>query len=443
MKRLIFISDILFHDPSYKLAYHLWVADMIQPAIQLSTGVKFQEFIKIKNKEDKTFNRNYFYELSSITDVSLSYYPYDIKKITEKSWDYFFSFIDQDDLLIGVELGTDLREILTTRGIQFINFWFHSFHLFQDWCFMLNTNDKKLYDKIRKYIIPYEKFQLYAFIAQRILSARAEKLPLSNNCCVFIGQTFQDKSVEKNGVFLNITHFEKELDELSKQYSKIYYVPHPSVANARNETIEQFLKTHPYIEVLKNIPTYVLLSSPKVKEVIGISSSVLYEAKYFKKKIRYLYQPLFDIDSAFGLNTFISVYNNYLNPDFWCTVLDGLFPIRENNRYKNIYDPATSCVREVANSYHGYRYIDRYMKMVDKTNGLQTICKNLDQKLNDLNAEVNRKENTVVALWQKIKTSNKSRVYILGIPVYKCVKRNRNKTIYIFGIPVYQEDGMS
>ena len=56
---------------------------------------------------------------------------------------------------------------------------------------------------------------------------------LEEHCVLFIGQTLKDKSVEKNGIYLNVTHFENKLKELSKQYSKIYYIPHPGLGKKR------------------------------------------------------------------------------------------------------------------------------------------------------------------------------------------------------------------
>ena len=445
MKRIIFLSDFLFHSPDREASYHRWIMDLLEPAVKSVIGKPIIDFVNLTNDHGERFNRDYFYELSDINNVTDGYYSYDMKKINKKSWKYFFSFINTEDFILGVELGIDLRQVLTNNKIIFINFWFHSFHLFDDMFLMLNTNNMELYSRIKKYQIPTAKFELYTTIVTKLLKEQAQKVAIDNNSCLFIGQTFQDKSVEKSGVFLNISHFGKRLDQLSKEYSTIYYIPHPAVAKERNVEIESFIKEHPYIKKLENIPTYVLLSSSKVEKVIGISSSVLYEAQFFNKEIEYLYQPLFDIDGSFGLNTFISVYNDYLNPAFWCEILKDFFRINYNRKDDILFDKRISVFRSVANSYHGYRWLDPYMKMVDKTNGLNTQIKNLanyvnesTKKINNLETEVCRlaSEKSSLCIYRKLKKGNVVIRYLFGIPIFKRIKSEHYKKIYILGIPV-------
>ena len=181
-----------------------------------------------------------------------------------------------------------------------------------------------------------------------------------------------DKSVERDGVFLNITHFAKEIDLAAEKYSTIYYLPHPYYPVNQNAELMKFISQRPYIHILDNVPTYGLLASSKVKAVMGISSSVLYEAQFFSKDIQYLYQPLFDIDGDFGENTYISVYNDYLNPEFWINVLPGFFKIKEYTYKNDIFNPRQSCLRgDVLNFYHGYKILDKKVLLDERITGLK------------------------------------------------------------------------
>lgn len=418
MKRVVFMNDILFHSPENKPTYHTWIADIMNPAVHCSCNQNIVLFTELINDRGEIFDRNKFYELSNIKNVSVAYYLYDINLISKKSWNYLFSFIKKTDFIIGCELGLDLRKILTNNGYIFINFWFHSFHLFDDICFMLNTNKKDIFSRIKKYQIPKEKFDLYATVIKKRLSSSVENLNLETNSCLFIAQSMKDKSVEKDGTFLNITNFPEEIEKISKKYSKLYYIPHPYCPIESTPKLFNYIKQRPYIEILTGIPTYSLLASDKINGVVGISSSVLYEASFFGKKIQYLYQPLFDIDGDFSDNMYISVYNDYLNPNFWIEIFDGYFSVNKSNKDVELFDKRKSVLRgEILNSYHGYRPLDEYAFLSDKIDKLEN------------------RPRFSLRLFEKYKFNGVSKFYILGIPVYK----RKNKVVYILGIPVYDK----
>ena len=420
MKRLIFMNDILFHSTSNLPTWHSWIADILNPAIDLACNQKIILFPDLTNKDGEVFNRKKFYELSNIHNITQSYYPYEISNIQKSSWEYLFSFITKEDLIIGCEIGLDLRRALTKERISFINFWFHSFKLFDDICFMLNTNNRTIFKKIKKYQIPKQKFNLYTTITKRKLLSDVEKLPIEDNCCLFIGQTMTDKSIEKNGKFLNISDFAKEIDDCHHKYSKIYYVPHPYAPIKSCPEVYEFIKKRPFIQVLQNVPTYTLLSSDKVKKVIALSSSVLYEAQFFGKDIEYLYQPLFNIDAEYDENTWISVYNDYLNPKFWIEILDEYFQVNQENALITLFDHRQSVIRgDVANAYHGYRLLDNYMLISDK-------IKQLENK---------------PSIYKTTKTHNKIAHYLCGIPFYKQIQKDNKMTYYLLGLPIYRRCG--
>ncbi len=423
MKRIIFLSDVLFHSPDYAPAYHRWVMNLIEPAIKAVTGHQIQNQVDLLNASGDRFDRKQFFALSQIYDISNSYYSYDISKISTKSWKYLFSFINKQDLIIGVELGEDLCAKLTSRQIIYINFWFHSFHLFDDSIFMLSTNNQHIYNKLLHYQIPREKFELYATITKHILQPRALRLQIQDNCCLFIGQTFADKSINKDGIFLNICNFEERIEELSKKYSKIYYIPHPSVANKKHTDIDAFIEHHPYIERLANVPTYVLLSSPCVKKVVGISSSVLYEAQFFGKEVEYLWKPLFKIDEK--KDSFISIYHDYFESGFWKDILAEFFEIRSLGASGQVlFDKKPNALRYISNSWHGYKYIDPLIQTTNKTAALQ---RELDKFIHLGGAQY---------LFKKFKSPYQSIYYFLGIPVYKRTQIAKTKEIYLCGIKV-------
>lgn len=355
--KIIFTNDFLYHSPEYKPTYHVWCAQLLAPVVKLASNLDIVELKELRNKDKQLFSRKEFYALSGIKNLTEGYYCYDISRIKEPSLRYLQSFLNKNTFIIGIELGKELKQILTDLGVPFINFWFHSWKLFDDSFFMINTNKKEIFDVLKQYQLPKYFFEFYAnywkvWIQQKGLKPKGIK----DNSIIFIGQTLRDKSIEKNGKFLNILDYKEKLQELSKIYSHIYYVPHPYVSF--NKDIEKYIKKTPYISKINNIPTYYLLASDKVKKVIGISSSVLYEAHFFGKEVEYLFQPLFNIDQKFEDDTFISIYGDYFNPKFWKDILEKFTTVNDSVPDRQLFFNLKNKFRNIQGSWYGYEYLN-------------------------------------------------------------------------------------
>lgn len=415
MKKIVFLNDFLVHDCCWQATYHRWIGELIEPLIKQTTHQDMVYVEDLRNKDNHLFSRTLFYEKSGIKDVPLYYFSCDMQSITKESIDYLSQFIDSETFVIGVELSLELRHILTNLGINFINFWFHSYKLFDDVCFMINTNNQIIYQKLQKYKIPQERFYFYANYWK--IQIREQKklsgIQLEENSILFVGQTFMDKSILKDGVYQNILNYKKELEELSYQYTKIYYAPHPLVANVPE--VDDFISQTPYMEKIENVPSYVLLTAPEIKKVVGISSSVLYEAHFFGKETTYLYQPLFDIDAPFDLNSFTSVYNDYFNPYFWSNILSDIFETNKNVLNQILFMEDKNKIRNIRDLYWGYSTLDNYAEFSLKkeiqtdTNMLlfkqqQTIKEQMDKQAEKQQNEKNELIQYIEIIKQNIAT---------------------------------------
>ncbi len=278
IKNIISTVDFLLHDESNTRTNHLWIINLFSGLIEKSTN------IKILKLSDVGFDRNKFFKLSGITNIAKSYNQCDKSAISNESIEYLKQFINDKTLVMGVEIGADLRSIFTSLNINFINFWIGSYKLFDDLILMINTNNKDIFDKIQAYKVHEEQLYLFAnYWKIRINESKVfNDSRLKENSVLFAGQTLKDQAIEKDGVYLNILNFKERLKELSQTYEKVYYAPHPSAEYSAE--IEKYIANSKFIEKLSDIPTYYLLASSKITKVIGISSSVLYEARFFKKR---------------------------------------------------------------------------------------------------------------------------------------------------------------
>lgn len=385
INKIIFTNDFLTHSFNNNGTYHFWFIKLLKRLVYYATNLEILEL------KDLNFDRKEFFNKSSITNIKESYFLYNYSKIKKESIDYLKEFIDNDCLIIGVELGEDIKNLFNNLNITFINFWFHPYKLLDDMVFIINTNNINIFNILTKYKIPEEYFYFYAdyynvYIENNLFNDNK----ILDNSVLFIGQTSIDVSVKKDNEFLNITYYKDYIEKLSKNYSKIYYCPHPSQPNI--EEVNKYIDSKDYIELINDIPTYFLLTSNKIKKVISISSSVLYEAKYLGKEIEYLYKPLFRIDEDFSINTFISINNDYFNPYFWSDILSPIINTNKNVINSKMFNYSKNKIRNIKNAYYGYAYLDKDNNNINQIN----------ENINNLNNRINNIIDTI-AWWIPIK----------------------------------------
>ena len=313
MKKVILMSDIIY-TPIDVLRNDYWVFRVFYPIMRDAISKDIELTYDIKDSNGECFSRDTFWGLHGIKPNDF-HEKYKTSEFNQEQINYLKRFFNQDTVIIGFEIYQPLCDLLTTFGVKVIDIAFHPFKLFDDLAFGFYTNDREVYSQLLKYQIPQEKFYYYANYWQTVLEynhlLHEKNLKnIQDNSAVFIGQTFRDRSVDDNNKFLNVTDYENKLKELSEKYSKVYYVPHPYLGNFK-KFIYDYVKKSPYITLLKYISTYALLASPKVKKVVGISTSVLYEAKYFNKEVEMLFKPLFEVDTTFEEHSYVSILDDY------------------------------------------------------------------------------------------------------------------------------------
>lgn len=376
MKRILMIGDFCFHSLEYLKDISLWVLELYKPIIKDALQNDVMITNKIEDKNGNSFSREYFYKLGGIKDVKYKYNDYNIDKFNEEQISYLKQFFDSDTIIIGFELYNKFSNLLSKFGCTIIDFAYHSYKLFDDLTFGISTNNKDIYNQLLKYQIPKEKFYYYAnywkvFMRQNNMISDKD---LEDNSALFIGQTLVDKSVEKDGVFLNVTHFEDKLKELKESYSKIYYLPHPMLGR-RRKIIYDWVNKSPYIELLTNRSTYGLLASDKIKKVVGISTSVLYEAQYFNKEVEYLYKPLFNIDTNFEDYSFVSILDDYFNPKFWADILSPVCEVKSDVKDINYFKNSHNKIRNIQDLYWGYAQLDPIKRIPNAYEAIKNLYK--------------------------------------------------------------------
>lgn len=360
MKKILCVGDFLYNSQKViqneVLAMFKVFAPIIKNAVKENVTLSFE----ITNDNGDKFTREEFYRLGNESVVLTDWHTqYKIEKFNAKQLEYLKLFFNKDVIVLGFELYRPLCDLLTSFGCSVIDFAFNSYKLLDDTTFAIYANNKNVYEALMKYQVPQEQFYYYANYWKVFMQTNkmVEDKDLEDNCVLFIGQTLKDKAVHKDGVYLNVTHFEDKLKELHEHYSKIYYLPHPMLGK-RRKMIYDWVKKSPYIELITNRSTYGLLASDKVSKVVGISTSVLYEAQYFNKQIEYFYRPLFNIDAPFEEYSYVSIHDDCWNPKFWAEILAPICEVNEHVKDINYFKGCSNKLRNVRNTYWGYAQLD-------------------------------------------------------------------------------------
>jgi hypothetical protein len=368
-----------------RVGFHLF-NDMSFDAIKIATG------IDTKRLQDLGFNQDFFMEKSELikqTEIvnNFDYFFYKNFQISKESLNYLKKNLE-NSLLLTYEFQRKPLECLEKTNTDYINFWTHPFKLMDDLLVSIETNNRSIYKKLKKYQVRKEKFRLYgSYWKQRISYSKAfVKMDedIEDNSLLIIGQREVDKSLEKDGYIYSLNDFQDKIDQYKKQYNKLYYSPHPKMLNEEKEglwkglskgysRLKKFLYKNPEIEIIEHT-AYKLLSSEKIKKVVSISSSVLFEAQFFDKEIEYLLQSLFQLDND-DVNCGISIDNYQLfNPKFWADILEPVCKINKDVpeiKFNNLQNKVRSLDIEIGSLYWGYKNLDTEKKLFDTASDIK------------------------------------------------------------------------
>lgn len=324
--------------------------------------------VVIDDNNYKFFSAEKLYELEKIKNVDETFNILDFKNLTSQSKEYINSYIKGFDFLITYELTKETREYFDLIKIKYLDFWMSPIRFYKDIMFSFFSNEETIQKKLEKYEIEKEKL----IVAVEELKSycnylKKDNITLEDNSALIIGQVFKDKALLKDGSFLNLLDFKKEIKQLSTEYQKLYFLKHPLIDVNDFKTILNGFNDIKNIEYLSECNIYSLLSKKEVKKVVAISSSVLQESVYFNKEIQYLYKPVLG-------EKYINIFDAFYKSEFWIDILK----INSNKHFKFLTND--NFLRYKFNAFYAYKYFNsddllkhNYSAIVS----LYEFCKNI------------------------------------------------------------------
>ena len=364
-KRVVFTGDVLRPIPHQGLNIQ-WLADLLRYPVSMAADAEMD--VHLGDAEKGSIDGSRFYKLNG-SEVSPENWGrlFDAKDISVSSAEYLGTFFE-NAIVVGFELPDVMIRLFQARGIPYLDFIIHPVRYMDDLFFGIRTNVTEMFTVLTHYVVPEELFRIHAGIHMATVG-RMAPLDISPNSCLFVGQTPMDKSLLKDGSFQSVEDFAEQIRKIARSYNKIYFKPHPY--GSEEDRTMKLLKDSGRVEITR-ANVYQLLAQKNVQEVCGISSSVLYEAEYFGKKVTHLSKNRLNLygqqQNSFDPWTFVPVIDAFYNPRFWANLLSATCSVKECPDLKPV--SKSSRLRNSLQMFWGYNFLDaeillQYMNKVD------------------------------------------------------------------------------
>lgn len=320
-KTILFISDL------FRISYgkSFYMDPVVYSVFQLFSEQIFEATgqypVLNLSRDTNLFDVKKFYELCNYEYTEDSWLKISSGQISTDAENYFVSSF-QDYFLICFHANPIMLKLFQKHNIPYIDTFEGSVRFLEDIHFVMRTNIPEIYQKLLTYQYPESAIYMEAaHLKARYQSYGINEVNLRPNSLLLCGQTYTDIALLKGEKYISLNNLENQFKQIIDKYDYIYYKPHPHAGNDSLNT--EFIKSFSDFEI-RNDNIYALMSSPKITGVAALSSGVLKEAQYFRKKIHILSHLYVDyhVDSPnFDVNKFVILTNDYFSPTFWVDIL--------------------------------------------------------------------------------------------------------------------------
>lgn len=241
-------------------------------------------------------------------------------------------------VVVGFELAEVQKRLLTQARIPWIDVNIHPYRFGPDLLFAIATAEPEVMAGLRRHHADDLVFEPWADLMAATVSRIPPHRPIQEPCLV-VGQTRVDRALIRDGRLLDLAHFGPALRQAVGEEGRVLFKAHPY--NPDGFGIHHVgLPLARIREVTDN--SYVLLGQDAVRRVIGVSSSLVAEARFFGKEGVFLGTPPFHIApsrQALRLGQHASVVDAWAAADFWRDLLAPLLPVTAHDGHRPVLPP--------------------------------------------------------------------------------------------------------
>lgn len=257
--------------------------------------------------------------------------------LSDSAIDYLFDHLPAAHMLLSFELPPWLAQACITRGVDFLDIRPSPLRFGRDLYVALRSNRPEILQHISAHTVLEEELRLEAAVLganvrmhkERLQSERGFAFEDLEDSLLFIAQAPYDASLlAPNGKSLRASDFADQLREMSRG-RRLLHKGHPfapDFAQQERAALRKITGQQPR-PCLQN--AYQILSSDEDLTLVGISSSLLQEARWFGKAATALYRPLVPLAAPETptTDTYQQVhFHTLLSPAFWHQVLSPQRP---------------------------------------------------------------------------------------------------------------------
>lgn len=233
-------------------------------------------------------------------------------------------------VVIGFELAEVQKRLLSQLGVPWVDLNIHPIRFGPDLFFALQTGHPGILAGLAAHHAEDAAFEPWA----DWLAAAAIKQPVAppiEESVLVVGQTEVDRSLIAGGRLLDLRDVADAFHRVVGPAARVLFRPHPY--NPDGFGLHELGLPRTRIRVAEE-NAYLLLAQDAVESVVGVSSSLVEEARFFGKRGIFLGPPPFRIAptrAALGPLMHASVVEAWLWPDFWRDLLAPLVPVRAHD----------------------------------------------------------------------------------------------------------------
>lgn len=239
--------------------------------------------------------------------------------ISDSALEYIYDQF-KDSCVIGFELPRIITSALDKLDIPYVDLIIHPIRYLSDIFFGVTTNITSMWGKINLWACNENIFYESAGYHKAMIS-RQRDFKLPERSLLIVGQTEVDRSKVDSGTIVTFSDYMDILCSEIEQVDHVFYKPHPYALNPQYEL--KLLESLTKVNVLPN-NIYQLLGQQNLLKVVSLSSSVIFEARYWLKQSRYLFKNPFllledckSIEEAKHKKAFNPVLNGVTTIEFW------------------------------------------------------------------------------------------------------------------------------
>lgn len=224
--------------------------------------------------------------------------------------------IFRDSFVIGFELPPMLVHFLRRQGIGFVDVTLSPVRFMDDLTFSVSASAPEALEAIGAHALPEPLQKLAAGVVSAHVAKHFPKPPRPDTLLVIM-QTGFDRAVVEGKRFVTLRDYMDELEEIARDYSAVLVKQHP--LEPQPEIRDMLLCSLPYAEVTEE-NFYRLVSHRNLRGVAALSSSCIFEARFFGKR-QHALMPGVDFSRSPAGLPICDVGDALLTPDFWRDVL--------------------------------------------------------------------------------------------------------------------------